>query len=164
MLAAPTGYGVYVLHDGLAAPIGFPRVLNILHRYDVSDDELIVRVVVDPADGIERIYTLPLFNGIEPTRLVPHAENPFFDERGGGGVNWSTTFTQIGPITWERRIDMKGKVGFLTREYALRIVVVDQSGDRTAFYDFRPNPFGLYSDEFETGDLSGWSAVVGALP
>ncbi len=164
VLAAPTSLGVYVLHEGLAAPLGFPRVLSFLHRYDASDDELIVQVVVDPADGIERIYTLPLFNGVEPTRLVPQAENPFFGERSGGGVNWSTTFTQIGPITWERRIDMDGKYGFLTREYALRIVVVDQSGDRTAFYDFRPNPFGLYADEFETGDLSGWSAVVGELP
>lgn len=151
VLAAPTAQGVYVLHDGMAPPPGFPRIEHVLQRYDPDSDELIVRaLVVDAPDGIERIYTLPLWHGIEPTRHLPEALNPLWNERNGGGVNWSTVFAPVeGLVGWyERRIPLQGKLRHLTANFQLRLVLVDASGHRTSLYDVTPRPY-IHLDGFE---------------
>lgn len=74
-------------------------------RYDASTDELVVQVEVDEPSGFDRIFTLPLHRGIEPSRGVPPAENPFLGEANGGGANVSTTFLPVRGNFWERRID-----------------------------------------------------------
>lgn len=160
VLAAPTPNGVYVQHDGLDAPASFPRLENILSGYDALNDELVVQAVVSSLSmpAIERIYTLPLYRGIEPSRTLAEVDNPLFSERNGGGVNYSTTFVNVGGNVFERRIPMDGKIDLLSSDFSLRIVIVDDSGTRTAYYDF--TPITLFGDGFESGDTTRWSATV----
>jgi Tol biopolymer transport system component len=136
----PASMGVYVLHDGVPAPTGFPRIERILHRYDADSDRWIVRALVHAPDGIERLFTLPLYQGLEPSRYLADAENPLFAERFGGGGSWSTVLTADpdNPGWYERRIALGGKRRFMTRDFDLRLVLVDHTGHRTAFYDFTP--------------------------
>lgn len=144
VLATPTSRGAYVMHDGAPAPAGFPQILRIVQRYDDTADQLVVRVQIQAPDGFERVYTLPMYRGLEPNRYLSSAENPLFDERGGGGVNFSTLFTPVSGLTgWhERRINLAGKRQRLNTDFRLRLVLVDHTGQRTAFYDFTPNAFG----------------------
>lgn len=157
VLAAPVEDGIYVQHDGVPAPAGFPSLSSFASGYDASEDELVVRVTVDPSSApLDRIYTLPLYRGIEPSRILPEEENPLLWDANGGGINASTTFDQVGMSdTWERRIPMGGKHGLLTSDFAIRIVAVDLLGHRTSYVDFVPSV--LFADGFESGDTTGWT-------
>lgn len=147
ILASAVSRGVYVLHDGSDGQTGFPNIQQILYRYD-GDEFLYVRVVLFPGTTVERIYVLPYYNtGLDPTATVPEDENPFFDDRSGGGVNWLTTFTPVEGTNdvYERAMRLCNGLGvckrsFITSEYRLRIVAVDATGTRTTFQDFRPLP------------------------
>ena len=156
VLVAPVPLGLYVLHDGSDIPLDFPQLSAITHFFD--GDELVVQVFLNAPMGIERIFTLPLYRGMEPTRSLPEAENPLYRERNGGGVNWNTTFSQLGPTLWERRIILDGKADYLNQDFSLRIVVVDHTGYRTSYYDFAPSI--TFADGFESGDTSAWSSTV----
>lgn len=151
VLAAPTPHGVYVLHDGLAPPADFPQIALVAFRYDPASDDLIVRAQVQNASaGIERLYILPLWRGIEPTRNLAQQINPLWNERSGGGVNWSTLFLPLDgfPGWYERRIALDDKLRFLNADFQLRLVLVDGSGHRTALYDVTPRPY-IHLDGFE---------------
>lgn len=147
LLASATSKGVYVLHDGTDGLLGFPIIENIHYRYE-GDPLLNVRVVLAPGTAVERIYVLPYYNtGLDPTTTVPEDENPFFNDRSGGGVNLSTTFTPVEGLSdvWERDLNLCNGLGvckrsFITDDYRLRIVVVDPTGTRTTFHDFIPLP------------------------
>lgn len=156
VLAAPVeNFGIYVQHDGVAPPLGFPALTAFSSRYDSTADELVVEVTVAPSSpSLNRIYTLPLYRGIEPTRILPEEDNPLHRDRNGGGVNANTFFTQIGTgNVWERRIPMDGKFGLLNPDFAIRIVAVDDSRHRTSYYDFVPSM--IYDDGFESVDFGG---------
>ncbi|MBK6728390.1 MAG: hypothetical protein IPG63_14335 [Xanthomonadales bacterium] len=151
-LVGPSSLGVYVLRDGEPAPTDFTRALRVLYRYDPGTDELVTRVqIADGGRGLERIYTLPLWRGLEPTRYLGEVENPLYWDRSGGGVNWSTTFTPVdGHSGWhERRMPLQGKLGRLNADFQFRLVVVEGSGHRTALYDVTPRPY-VHFDGFET--------------
>ncbi len=147
VLASATTRGVYVLHDGVDGLPGFPTIANLSYRYD-GDEFLVVRATVTAPTGVERIFVLPFYStGLDPTERIPEDENPFFNERSGGGVNWSTTFAEVAgsPGIWERTLDLCNsaalcKRNFITSEYRLRIIVVDATGTRTTFQDFTPIP------------------------
>jgi hypothetical protein len=160
ILASPTDDGVYVQHDGFSAPLGFPSLDNFSSQYDATADELVVQVNVAPGSApLDRIYTLPLYRGIEPDRILDPAQNPLYWDRYGGGVFAGTIFTQVGASsTWERRIPLEGKFGLLTDEFALRIVAVDAQGHRTSYYDFVP--MAIFGDGFESGGLGSWSSSL----
>ncbi len=151
VLAAPTAHGVYVLHDGQTPPPDFPQMVQVLFRYDPTSDDLVVRMQVEESsDALERIYTLPLWRGMEPTRNLPEERNPLWAERSGGGVNWSTVFQPLdgSPGWYERRIPMDGKLRYLNADFQLRLVLVDFSGHRTSLYDVTPRPY-IQLDGFE---------------
>jgi hypothetical protein len=146
VLASAVPGGVYVLHDGLDGLPGFPSIDQISYRYE-GDMSLVVRAEVTAPTGVERIYVLPLYQGLEPTIALPENQNPFFDDRSGGGVNLSTTFTEVAgsPGVWERTLDLCNGLGqckrnLITSDFRLRIIVVDATGTRTVFQDFTPLP------------------------
>lgn len=145
LIVAAVPGGLYALHDSTPPPGGFPTIDAIGYRFDDENCLLKLRVTVSSPLGVERIFTLPMFNGREPTAVVPGEENPLFVERSGGGVNWSTVFTQSmdDPAVWERDVPLTNSVGacaadLLDGSYELRIVLVEATGSRTAFKDFSP--------------------------
>jgi hypothetical protein len=140
-----------VLRDDDPAPADFTRALRVLYRYDSGADQLVTRVqIADGGRGLERIYTLPLWRGMEPTRYLPEAENPLYWDRSGGGVNWSTIFDPVAghPGWYERRMPLQGKLARLNADFQVRLVVVEGSGHRTALYDATPRPY-LHFTGFE---------------
>lgn len=150
-LVGPSSLGVYVLRDDDPAPADFTRALRVLYRYDSGADQLVTRVqIADGGRGLERIYTLPLWRGMEPTRYLPEAENPLYWDRSGGGVNWSTIFDSVAghPGWYERRMPLQGKLARLNADFQVRLVVVEGSGHRTALYDATPRPY-LHFTGFE---------------
>ncbi len=144
LLAAPVVAGVYVLHDDNQVPAGFPTLERILYRINEESCSMTVRVEVNAPLGVERIFTLPIYEGFEPTRTLEEADNPLYGERSGGGVNLSTVFTDLGGGVWERDIALQTlsgcKRGLLDDAFQLRIVLVEATASRTAFYDFSPVP------------------------
>jgi hypothetical protein len=147
IFAAPLGVGAYVLNIGVDGLANFPSIDQIEYGFNDDDCTLVVRLEVTAPRGVDRIYTLPLFKGMEPNRTVPEPENPFFFERGGGGINKSTTFTEVEgePGVWERTIslsDFEGgcKKSFIDGDYNLRIILVDANGTQAVFQDFAPLP------------------------
>jgi len=147
VLASATARGVYVLHDGVDGLPGFPSIESIWYRYE-GESELIVHVIMASPTPLERIFLLPFTEeGLDPTASAPFEENPFFNDRSGGGVNLNTTFTELedAPGTWERRVqlcDGSGlcKRGFINSGHRLRVVVVDANGSKAVFQDFTPLP------------------------
>lgn len=131
---------LYVLRDGVDGLPGYPQFGNVSYRYDAERDALIVRCTVTATGGLERIYLLPLHAGVEPLGVVPDAQNPFYGERWGGGVNFSTTFAPVDgqPDTYERVIPMAGKSAFVDGDFRLRLIAVDSTGMRTTFRDIVP--------------------------
>ncbi|MCC6358288.1 MAG: hypothetical protein IT450_06070 [Phycisphaerales bacterium] len=131
---------LYVLKDGVDGLQGHPQFGDIRYRYDAASDSLIVRCTVTSTGGLERIYLLPLYAGVEPVGAVPDAQNPFYNERWGGGVNFSTVFSPVDglPDTYERVIRMDGKSQFLDGDFQLRIIAVDATGMRTSYRDMVP--------------------------
>jgi hypothetical protein len=144
VLATGVSQGVYVLHNDSDGRPNFPSIDRILYGFDDENCTLIVRVEVTAPGDVDRIFTLPLFEGMEPTRTVPEEENPFFNERSGGGVNLSTTFDEIEPGVWERVVSLESsglcKKSFINSDYNLRIVLVDANETLTVFQDFAPLP------------------------
>jgi hypothetical protein len=145
ILAAPVGAGVYILRTGVDGLTNFPSIDRILYGFNDANCTLIVRVEVTAPRGVERIFTLPLFKGMEPSRSVPEPDNPFFNERDGGGINKSTIFTEVEPGVWERVINIDGfgtgcKKPLITAEYNLRIVLIDANETVSVFQDFAPLP------------------------
>lgn len=53
---------------------------------------------------------------------------------------------------------MDGKRSYLNEHYSLRVVVVDHTGHRTAYYDYSLSV--MFATEFESGDVSDWSRWV----
>jgi hypothetical protein len=133
---------VYVLRDGATAPADYPQFMSVSYRYDDEAGTLIVRASVTNTSGLERIYLLPHKNGVEPLGAVETAVNPFFNERGGGGVNLSTVLTPVEGETgvYERSIGLGGKKAFIDASYSLRLIAVDTTGTRTSFCDMTPLP------------------------
>lgn len=144
ILAAAVSQGLYVLHDGADAPAGFPFIEGITYRFDDTLDLLVVRAKVTAPNGLERIYVLPLHDGLEPTRPGgPAAEqNPFFSIRSGGGVNLSTVLDPVPgePDVYRIFIPLNGRRALLNASFTLRVVAVDGLGARTVFADFAPVP------------------------
>lgn len=135
--------GIYVLHDG-GVPAGFPMIDRILYRMNDEDCSMTVRVEVDAPLGIDRIFTLPFYQGLEASRgAIPGEDNPLFRDRSGGGVNKSTTFTLVEDGVWEREVFLTNSVGecassLLNSDFAIRIVLVEETTTRTVFADFVP--------------------------
>ncbi|TWT41775.1 hypothetical protein RAS1_28970 [Phycisphaerae bacterium RAS1] len=131
-----------MLRDGVDGLSGHPTISDIRHRYDSESDSLIVRCNAAAAGGLERVYLLPLYKGVEPYGAVPNEENPLFHERWGGGVNFSTLFSPVEgrADTYERVIWLDGKSALVGGDFALRIIAVDKTGTRTAFRDIVPIP------------------------
>ncbi len=147
LLMSAISRGIYVLHDG-SVPAGFPTIDRILYKMNDADCSMTVRVEVNAPLGVERVFTLPFYQGLEASRgVIPGAENPLFRERSGGGVNKSTTFTQMETGVWERQIFLTNDVGecassFLSSDFSIRIVLVEATTTRTVFQDFSPVPGG----------------------
>lgn len=135
--------GIYVLHDG-SVPAGFPTIDRILYRMNDEDCSMTIHVEVDAPLGIERIFTLPFYQGLEASRgAIPGEENPFHRDASGGGVNKSTTFTLVQDGVWEREVFLTNSVGdcvssLLSSDFAIRIVLVEGTTTRTTFADFVP--------------------------
>lgn len=131
---------LYVLKDGVDGLPGYPQFGDIHYRFDSEGDALVVRCTVASINGLERIYLLPLYNGVEPLGAVADTENPFWHERWGGGVNFSTVFTPVEGLadTYERVIRLDGKSAFVNGNFRLRLVAVDSTGMRTTFRDITP--------------------------
>ena len=130
-------WGLYVLEDGAAPGPEDPALDDVFYRYD-GEGNLILRVESDTAADLERIYLLPYKDGyLDPTALVEDADNPFFHERWGGGVNFSTVFAEreeeVG--VWERTVTLNAPMETIDDTYSLRIVAVDAGGDRISFVD-----------------------------
>lgn len=142
ILAAGVAAGVYVLHDEVDGLPGFPSIDRILYRYDQDECTLTVRVEVDAPQGIERIFTLPLYQGMEPSRTLAEDVNPFFNERDGGGVNLSTVFEEVETGVWERVISLQNgnncKEDLIDADFNLRIVLIAANGDQGVFQNFAP--------------------------
>ncbi len=147
LLMAAVTRGIYVLHDG-SVPAGFPTIDRILYRMNDEDCSMTVRVEVNAPLGIERIFTLPFYQGLAASRgVIPGAENPLFRDRSGGGVNKSTIFTETETGVWERQIFLTNDVGdcassLLSSDFSIRIVLVEDTTTRTVFQDFSPVPGG----------------------
>lgn len=82
---------------------------------------------------------------MDPTVVMDGAQNPFFAIRGGGGVNQSTRFAPVEGLTnvWEYTFPLTNDRNecakeFLTEEYNLRVIVVDETETVTLFQDFSP--------------------------
>lgn len=133
---------IYVLRDGVDGLPGFPHLGEIWKRYDAARDALVLRVKLISAGGLERIYLLPHKNGVEPSGYITFDQNPLFDERGGGGVNLSTTFNPVPdqPGVYERVVRLGGKAAQLGDGYTVRIIAVDDTGTRTSFRDVAATP------------------------
>lgn len=143
-MAAVSG-GIYVLHDG-SVPAGFPTIDRILYRMNDDACSMTVRVVVNAPIGIERIFTLPFYQGLEASRgVIPGDENPLHRDRTGGGVNKSTTFTLVETGVWEREVFLTNSEGecvssLLSADFSIRIILVEETTTRTVFADFVPVP------------------------
>lgn len=131
---------LYVLREGAAAPTDHPQFIAAWYRYDDATDSLIVRAHVTSSGGLERIYLLPHKDGIEPNGAIAESVNPFWHERGAGGVNLSTLLTPVdgAPDTYQRSIRLDGKKQYIDGSYSLRLVAVDATGTRTSFCDLVP--------------------------
>lgn len=144
-LVGGSSFGVYVLHHGEADLPNFPTISDISYRMDDAECKLVVRVTASSPRGIERIFVNPYNDAVDPTVFVDGEANPTFSIRFGGGVNLSTTFTEIGNNVWERDIPLTNSVGAcasqsLTSDFSFRIIVVDQNNSMTVFKDFVVSP------------------------
>lgn len=131
--------GAYILHDGVDGLDGFPSIDRIAYRFDDEADALVIRVEITADSPIERIYPLPLYNGLEPSNVVPVEENLFYGIRGGG-VGYSPIFPEVEPGVHEYSLNFDGKKSYLNDSYSLRIVLVEGTNTQIVFQDFSPTP------------------------
>ncbi len=143
-LVSAIGPGLYCLKDDASPPADLPNITALSYRFN-DDCTLTVRVTLATQRGIARVFVNPYIEGVDPTLVVEDAENPFFGIRGGGGVNQSTRFTQTesSPDTWEYTFGLTNNTNqcaqpFLTSDFILRVIVVDETETVTVFQDFAP--------------------------
>ena len=140
MASAMGTTGAYILHDGVDGLDGFPLIDRIAYRFDDDADTLVIRVEITAASAIERIYPLPLYNGLEPSDVVPTEQNPFAGIAWGGGVGHSPIFPEVEPGVREYTLNLDGKKAYLNDSYSLRIVLVEGTATQIVFQDFSPTP------------------------
>lgn len=133
---------LYVLRDGATNLAGHPQIGEVRIKYDATADALAIRVHATSNDGLDRVYLLPMYRGIEPVGAIADAQNPLYDERYGGGVNLSTVFTPVTGLadTYERVIPMKGKYASLSEHFAGRIIAINKDSTRTTYRDYSLKP------------------------
>jgi len=142
VLAAAVNRGVYVLHDRQAPPASFPAINSIAYRLN-DDCTMTIRVSVTAPRGVERIFVNPYYDGVDPTVWLPGEENPAYAIRSGGGVNWSTRFTEVDgqPGVWEYTFGLTNDsnacvADLLDSSIRFRVIVRDANETLTVFQDF----------------------------
>jgi hypothetical protein len=133
--------GVYVLRDGVDGLPGFPTIDSISYRFETEGDDcsLIVRVEASSPRGVAKVNIRPYIEGIDPTDVVPHEENPLYRIRASSGI----PAVDGEPGVWEIDIRLTNGAGdcaeeLLTDEFRLRITVVDENETMSVFRDFAP--------------------------
>jgi hypothetical protein len=141
-LCSPIGRGLYCLKDNASPPANLPDIESVSYRRN-DDCTLTLRASIRAPRGIARVFVNPHMNGVDPTLQVDGAQNPFYAIRYGGGVNQSTRLTALedSPGVWEYTFGLRNNSNecaeeYLTSDFLLRLIVVDETETVTVFQDF----------------------------
>lgn len=141
IMVSSSTQGLYVLHDGVGGPVGFPTIAAISYKLetDGEDCKLTVRVEASSPRGVAGVFVNAYIEGLDPTEVVPNDENPLFRIRAGSRVDPVEGEAGV----WEIEIPLTNGAGdcvenLLTGEYRLRITVRDENDSMNVFQDFAP--------------------------